>query len=157
MQSREQATRARIVASLILCAIAIVLLAIAVKDPRTYGVGVLCPSLRWFGLYCPGCGSTRATYFLLHADVESAIRHNPLLVFVGVPVLMWLMFTLASSMFWARKPIIFSPRWFAWAVAIALVSYGIVRNIPIHALENLRPPQVEDRISNPIADFQLRS
>ena len=32
------------------------------------------------GLYCAGCGSTRAAHALVHFDVSTAFRKNPLLV-----------------------------------------------------------------------------
>ena len=140
IQIQPQTLRARVRASLLLCAITVVLLAIAAKDPRTYGVGILCPSLRIFGIYCPGCGSTRATYFLLHGEVETAFRHNPLLLLLGVPILGWMRFALALSAARAKKPILSSPAWIGWVVVVLLIGYCVFRNIPLASLEHLRPP-----------------
>lgn len=137
---QPQTLRARMRASLLLCAITVVLLAIAAKDPRTYGVGILCPSLRIFGIYCPGCGSTRATYFLLHGEVESAFRHNPLLLLLGVPIFGWMIFALALSVVRATRPIVNSPAWIGWVVVVLLIAYCVFRNIPLASLEKLRPP-----------------
>jgi hypothetical protein len=41
------------------------------------------------GLDCPGCGGTRAAWFLLHGDVPAAARHHMLFVF-AVPFLLYL-------------------------------------------------------------------
>jgi hypothetical protein len=41
------------------------------------------------GLLCPGCGSTRALHALLHGDVASAWKLNPLAV-LSVPGVAWL-------------------------------------------------------------------
>jgi len=37
---------------------------------------------RLTGLYCPGCGSTRAVYHLVHLDLLKAWAQNPLVVIV---------------------------------------------------------------------------
>jgi hypothetical protein len=41
------------------------------------------------GFVCPGCGGTRAAWYLLHADVPAAARHHLVFVFV-VPFLVWM-------------------------------------------------------------------
>jgi hypothetical protein len=39
-----------------------------------------CPFLMLTGLKCPGCGSQRAVYALLHLDFRAACLHNALLI-----------------------------------------------------------------------------
>lgn len=40
------------------------------------------------GLYCPGCGGTRATIFLLHGHIGTSIRYHPLVPYVAFVVLL---------------------------------------------------------------------
>jgi hypothetical protein len=42
----------------------------------------LCPTAMLAGVPCPGCGITRATLALCHADVAGALRMNPLALVV---------------------------------------------------------------------------
>jgi len=41
-----------------------------------------CVHVRIFGIECPGCGFTRATYNLLHLNFKKAISLNPTVVFI---------------------------------------------------------------------------
>lgn len=71
------------------------------------------------GIYCPGCGSTRALAALLHGNLAKSISYNLLLI----PGLLTLMVILCH-------PRLLSKRHFIWtAVAIILV-FGILRNLP---------------------------
>lgn len=63
-------------------------------DPTTPG-GFLpvCPTKALLGIDCPGCGTLRMIYSLLHADVGAAIRFNAVAVvalgFVVVAYALW--------------------------------------------------------------------
>jgi hypothetical protein len=41
------------------------------------------------GLDCPGCGGTRAAWYLLHGDILAAFRHHAMFV-IAVPFLLYL-------------------------------------------------------------------
>jgi hypothetical protein len=40
-----------------------------------------------FNKPCPGCGMTRATYFLLHFDIRKAIYYNPSVLFIPILIM----------------------------------------------------------------------
>ena len=61
----------------------------ASHDPYATTIFPPCPVLALTGYQCPGCGGTRAAYSLLHGDLASAIRMNPIVV-VMYPVLLGL-------------------------------------------------------------------
>jgi len=88
-----------------------------------------CPTYACLNVYCPGCGSLRASHHLLHGRVLTALDYNPLLV-VALPLLAVLIFWEPA---WSRRP------WFIWSCFGVLVLYGILRNIPVWPLTLLAP------------------
>ncbi len=79
------------------------------------------------GLWCPGCGTTRAIHALLHGHLALALSMNPLAV-LSLPLLPVIVY-LNGPHAAARGPLarlLCSPR--AWAVL--LVAYGVLRNLP---------------------------
>jgi hypothetical protein len=50
-------------------------------NPTKYSFFPKCPFFVLTGLQCPGCGSQRAIYQLLHGHIAGAIHYNALLVF----------------------------------------------------------------------------
>ncbi len=87
-----------------------------------------CSFYRLTGLYCSGCGTTRALYAALHGDFYAAFRYNlllfPSLILIGV--LLW-------------KPRLALRAWVAYPVLIILVLYWILRNIPVYPFLLLAP------------------
>jgi hypothetical protein len=55
-------------------------------DPAMYTF-LACPSKKFLGISCPGCGSQRAVHQLLHGHVQQAFVFNPLLV-LALPYLL---------------------------------------------------------------------
>jgi hypothetical protein len=88
-------------------------------DPRMAHIYPPCPLHFLTGLYCPGCGSLRATHLLLHGNVAQAFAMNPLLL-VAFPAAVLL--KLKSS--WAYRP------WVAWLSFSTLLLFGVLRNLP---------------------------
>ncbi|MBD3920540.1 DUF2752 domain-containing protein [Paenibacillus sp. PR3] len=86
-------------------------------------IGIPCVFHLVTGLYCPGCGITRAALSLLHGQVAQALRYNPL-VFTLAPMyaVYWLCMRLQHRR--AGRAVM--------AVMLTLtIAFGIVRNIPI--------------------------
>lgn len=80
------------------------------------------------GLYCPACGSTRALYALVHADLPGALAMNPLLVLV-LPLLPLLLAWHAGWQPRALRPLIgLISRPNFWFVLLPV--YWVARNLP---------------------------
>ena len=98
-----------------------------------------CPLHALTGLYCPGCGSTRALHQLAHGHFVAALRFNPLLV-VSLPLLVGLSVTRFICERNGRP----CPRWLVhprmiWILLGVVVAFGILRNLPGYPFSLLRP------------------
>jgi hypothetical protein len=84
------------------------------------------------GIYCPGCGSTRALRALFEGDFFAALRYNPLSVafLFALPLLLVL-----------RRPR-FRPLYYRLAAVVCAVVlvFAVLRNVPSPAFNFLRPP-----------------
>lgn len=91
------------------------------------------------GLYCPGCGSTRAIRRILGGDLVGAFRYNPLLVvlapFLALQLAFWF-YDLWRGRFPYRKGSL--PLAYACVALAAL--FTVARNLPFDVCDWLRPP-----------------
>lgn len=83
---------------------------------------------RLTGLYCPGCGSTRALYCLAHGDLAGACQKNLLLVLALPVVGLWLAAAWRWRPSWRSAQV---PAWLLAVLAAAVVLFGILRNLPL--------------------------
>lgn len=88
------------------------------------------------GLYCPGCGLTRATHDLLHLDVASAFDRNPLApflaLFAGYLAVRWILARWrGNQLTWEPKP------WLSTAMFVFFFAFTFLRNLP--GMELLSP------------------
>jgi len=130
-----------------LCIIAILLLlgvtgglCLYFGHPAEYAWLPSCPLRVCTGLLCPGCGSLRATHYLLNGHFYAAFRHQPLL-FCLLPILG----VLVGRMFCEKirnTPIAlpFEVQLY-WLILIAVCLFFVLRNIPLECFEYLRPPR----------------
>jgi len=98
-------------------------------DPSRPGSGLPpCPFHWMTGLYCPGCGATRAMHALAHFDLAGALAMNPFLV-LALPVIALLLADFAGWWPGAWRPgqsRLFDAR--PWAVLV--IAFWIARNLP---------------------------
>jgi len=93
-----------------------------------YNIGFPCSINQIFGIYCPGCGLTRAGIALLKLDFYQAFRYNafsliliPGIFFVGVCFVWEMVFKKTSII--SKIPV-----WLWFVLFIAFLGYGMVRN-----------------------------
>ncbi len=89
-----------------------------------------CPFRLLTGWQCPGCGSTRAFYQLLHLHPIAAFKFNPLMV-LTLPFIVYgfLGFTRSAV---TGKPYrrLFIPPVYMWAWLVLLLFFWVFRNTP---------------------------
>jgi hypothetical protein len=99
-------------------------------DPARYPFP-RCPFYLLTGLFCPGCGSQRATHALLHGRVAQAAGLN-LLAVAALPVLA----LGALDGAWAgltgvprRAALLYRP-WLGWLTVAFTLAFAVLRNLP---------------------------
>lgn len=102
----------------------------AALDPSATGTYPGCVFRSVTGLWCPGCGLTRAAHHVLNGDIGRAFGYNALVLPVGVLLtitwIVWLMGVGGHRPAWAHRAAL--PAWIV--LAIVAVTFTIVRNIP---------------------------
>ena len=87
--------------------------------PAAAGWWPECPLHRFTGLYCAGCGGTRAIRALLHGDLAMFFRMNALL-----PLL------LAAAVLFCFRPRLLRNPAVPIALFAAIVLFAVLRNLP---------------------------
>jgi hypothetical protein len=98
-----------------------------------------CPFHALTGFYCPGCGSLRAIHQLLHMHFLSAFKLNPLL-FLSIPLLAYLLlypyFSRSKKYLFPKADV---PAFLIWVYLGLVISFWIIRNIPLYPFSLLAP------------------
>lgn len=105
--------------------------AVWVGDPTTpHGPLPVCPTKALLGIDCPGCGSLRMVYSLLHGDLPAAARFNALAL-VAVVLLVWAYLAWTYGRVVGRRIRSWQHRRWSAVVTLGLVTaWSVVRNIP---------------------------
>lgn len=107
-------------------------------DPNQPGSGLPpCPIHAYTGLFCPGCGATRAMHALVHGDVLQAMAMNPVFT-LALPLLSLLLLDQIARL---PQPLSALARRVSdarpWAVL--LLGYTLLRNLPWAPFNLLAP------------------
>ncbi len=98
-------------------------------DPSKNHFYPVCQFYLMTGLYCPGCGATRATYQLLHGNFIAALHDNALFVIALVALALRGVWFLKRRM--CHQPVrFFLPPSALWAFLVAALLFAVLRNLP---------------------------
>ena len=89
-----------------------------------------CPFRLLTGLQCPGCGSTRACYHLLHLDPVTAFKFNPLMMLTLPFIIYGLLGYTRSAVTGRPLRRLFIPPRYLWAWLVVMIFFWIFRNTP---------------------------
>jgi hypothetical protein len=111
-----------------------------VADPSGATPFPVCPFYAITGLYCPGCGTLRCLHSLLHADLRGAFGFNAVTVLL-TPMLVVAWLSVGIAGIGGRRPprLWNAPWWTGWAIAVAVGSFWILRNVPLAPFSWMAP------------------
>jgi hypothetical protein len=89
-----------------------------------------CPFRMVTGFQCPGCGSTRAFYQLLHLHPIAAFKLNPMVILMLPFVVYGFLGFTRSAITGKPRRRVFIPPIYLWAWLGLLISFWIFRNTP---------------------------
>ena len=98
-----------------------------------------CPLYSYTGIYCPGCGSQRATHQLLNFNFFGVLHQN-LLYVIGLFVLTYyVVITILQLVF--KKPVTnyLDNKKVLWFFVFVIVLFWIARNLPWYPFTLLAP------------------
>ena len=83
---------------------------------------------RYFGIYCPGCGGTRAIEALLKGDFIACFKYHPI---VGYSVLLYLIYMIRQAAYLLSGKRLKRVRfhsWYLYGALIIILSNCLIRN-----------------------------
>jgi hypothetical protein len=89
-----------------------------------------CPFRLLTGLQCPGCGSTRACYQLLHLHPVAAFKLNPLFMLTLPFIIYGFLGYTKSAITGHPQRRVFIPSFYLWAWLVLMIFFWIFRNTP---------------------------
>lgn len=98
-----------------------------------------CPLYVTTGLYCPGCGSQRATHQLLHLNILGVLQQN-ILYLLGVLLIGYHLIVTSLNLFFKKHiyNYMYHPKT-PIIILIIVVVFWILRNIPYYPFTLLAP------------------
>ncbi|RXP53474.1 DUF2752 domain-containing protein [Lutibacter sp. HS1-25] len=122
----------------VILAIALVLIYIFI-NPSEVDFLPKCPFYFTTGLYCPGCGSQRATHQLLNFNFKGVIAQNILFVVCIFILIYHITITVLNTYFKKNYFNYLNHAKTGWIVLIFILVFWISRNIPCYPFELLAP------------------
>jgi len=98
-----------------------------------------CPLYATTGIYCPGCGSQRATHYLLHLNFMGVMRQNVLYLLALILLVYHSIILLLNKFFNKHYNSILNYKKTPIIILIVVIMFWILRNLPLEPFNLLAP------------------
>jgi hypothetical protein len=98
-------------------------------NPSAYVFYPTCQFHALTGLYCPGCGGTRAVYQLLHGRVLLALKDNALFILALPALAVWGARFVAQKKQDRQTAFQLRSKW-VWLFLVVALGFTVLRNLP---------------------------
>ena len=103
---------------------------IVARNPHETQLSFGCLMFNAVGVYCPGCGGTRAVHDVFTGDFAGALHMNALVTLLVIPLgIAGLLYWFARSAGY-RLPSFNPPMWVTWTAVGVVAAFWVVRNMP---------------------------
>lgn len=135
----------RIIFFILTCLVLIAAILLVYRvDPAEKALTPACSFYLLTGLYCPGCGMTRALHNVMHGRIGAAFSYNLLWPFFSLLIsgslFLWFYFLVNG-----KSPFHFANLFFRlhssipWVILVIILTFWILRNIRVYPLTYLAP------------------
>ncbi|WP_408612159.1 DUF2752 domain-containing protein [Flavivirga spongiicola] len=108
-------------------------------NPSIYNIFPKCPLYSLTGIYCPGCGSQRATHQFLQGHILDGIKHNFLIILLVVVLLYDASIKLIKIVFNRAFINLLHASKTTYTILIIIILFWILRNINLYPFTILAP------------------
>ncbi|PTM05190.1 MAG: DUF2752 domain-containing protein [Bacteroidetes bacterium] len=98
-----------------------------------------CPLYSITGIYCPGCGSQRATHQILNGNIIEGIRHNYLIALLVIVLLYQGFVYTMNDLLNKNIPNVLHKSKVTFGILITILLFWILRNINLFPFTELAP------------------
>jgi uncharacterized protein DUF2752 len=97
-------------------------------SPAEHSFYPRCPFYALTHLLCPGCGATRALYWLLHGNLREALHYNAMFTVAAPFLIAWAAVCCYQALRYDRLPRLAVPRGAVAGLGVAVLLFAIARN-----------------------------
>ena len=123
----------------LLAAVCGVVAALYLFSPYDSGLYAACPFKTLTDLHCPGCGTLRGLYELIHGRLVTAFGLNPLMVLLLPFIAFSIIKYIAAGILGRTERRIFIPKAYIWLLLGVIILFWLLRNLPCYPFTLLAP------------------
>jgi hypothetical protein len=108
-------------------------------DPAEVNIFPKCPFYSVTGIYCPGCGSQRATHQLLNGNIIDGFRHNYLIALLALVLFYQAFIFIMNNLLNKGVSNLLHKSKVTLGILIVVILFWILRNINVFPFTELAP------------------
>jgi hypothetical protein len=108
-------------------------------NPSETNIFPKCPVYATTGIYCPGCGSQRATHKILNGEIIEGLRHNYMIALLAIVILYQGFIYVMNDVLGKNITNLLHKSKVTFSILILVILFWVFRNIDAFPFSELAP------------------